>query len=191
MADPSERMQRASVALAVEGGCLVCDPVDADGLDELLAGIGPVLGVCRLLDRHGRDSADLAARHGAPFVEPSELGSTPAFAGIETRVLYRARRWNETALWLPGRRLLVVAEAVGTIPFFLTRPGDRLGMHMLARFRPPRKALDGLDPDTIAVGHGAPVIGHAGPELARALQRPRLEIPLALRTLFSASRRKR
>jgi hypothetical protein len=191
MADPSERMQRASVALAVEGGCLVCDPVDSDGLDQLLAKIGPVLGVCRLLDRHGRDSTALAARHGAPLVAARELGSTPAFASIETRVLYRARRWHETALWLPGRRLLVVAEAVGTIPFFLTRPGDRLGMHMLARLRPPRRALAGLDPDTIAVGHGAPVIGQAGPALARALRRPRLEIPRALLTLFSASRQTR
>ena len=44
IADPSERLQRASTAVAVEGGCLVCDPVDADGLDALLAGIGPVLG---------------------------------------------------------------------------------------------------------------------------------------------------
>ena len=72
IADPSERLQRASTAVAVEGGCLVCDPVDADGLDALLAGIGPVLGVCRLLDRHGRDAASLAARHAAPLVEPGD-----------------------------------------------------------------------------------------------------------------------
>ena len=106
-------------------------------------------------------------------------------------MLYRARRWHETALWLPARRLLVVPETVGAVPFFVSRPGDRLGIHMLARVKPPRAALAGLDPDTIAVGHGAPVIGQAGLDLARALRRARIEIPRALLTTFTATRRKR
>jgi hypothetical protein len=183
LADPDESMQRASCAIAVEGGCLVCDPVDAEGVDELLAGIGPVLGVCQLLDRHGRDSELLATRHGAPRIAPRELASNPAFAGIESRQLYHARRWNESALWLPVRRLLVVPEAVGTNRYFLSHRTDRLGMHLLARFRPP-SALAGLEPDTIAVGHGEPLIGQAAPELRRVLQKARVEIPLAVLTTF-------
>jgi hypothetical protein len=184
LADPGESMQRASCAIAVDGGCLVCDPVDAEGLDELLSGIGPVLGVCQLIDRHGRDCELLATRHGAPRVAPRELASNPAFAGIESRQLYRARRWNESALWLPARRLLVVPEAVGTNRFFLSHRTDRLGMHPLARVRPPTAALAGIDPDTIAVGHGEPLIGQAAPELRRVLQKARVEIPLAVLTML-------
>jgi hypothetical protein len=182
IADPAETMQRASVALAFDGGCLVCDPVDAPGLDEALAPIGPVRGVCQLLDRHGRDCEAVAARHGAPRLAPAELASIAAFAEIETIELYRARRWHESALWLPSRRLLVVAEAVGTLPFFLTRRGDRLGMHTLARFAPPRVALARVDPDTIAVGHGAPLIGGASRELARVLAHARTDIPRSVVT---------
>jgi hypothetical protein len=190
IADPGERMQRASAALAVAGGCLVCDPVDAPGLDEALAGIGPVLGVCRLLDRHGRDSDAIAARHAAPLATPDEITSLAAFAGIEAHQLYRAHRWNEWALWIAERRLLVVPEALGTIPYFLARPGDRLGMHPLARLRPPRIQLAWLDPDTIAVGHGEPVIGQAGHELARVLARARVDLPRAVVTMLRLALRR-
>ena len=114
-------MQRASVALAVNGGCLLFAPVDAEGLDDTLEGVGRVLGVCPLLDRHGRDGAALAARHGAPRLDPpSELGR---FDGVqpelELRDVYRARRWHETAVWLKTPRLLIVPETVGAVPFFV------------------------------------------------------------------------
>jgi hypothetical protein len=186
IADPDERMQRASCAIVASGGCLVCDPVDAPGLDEALAGLGPVLGVCTLLDRHGRDSEAFAARHRAPLVAPDEIPSIEAFAGIEPHPLYRARRWRETALWVPDRMLLVVPESLGTIPFFLGRPDDRLGMHPLTRLRPPRVQLARFDPTTIAVGHGEPVVGGAGIELARVLSRARTDIPHATVTTVRA-----
>jgi hypothetical protein len=185
IAHPDETMQRASTAIAVPGGCLVCDPVDHPGLDEALAPIGPVLSVCRLLDRHGRDSEAVAARHGAPLVAPSEISSITAFAGIEARQLYHARRWSKSALWIADRRLLVVPEALGTIPFFLARRGDRLGMHPFARVRPPRIQLAPFDPGTIAVGHGAPVIGQAEVELARVLSGARRDLPRSVVTTLS------
>jgi hypothetical protein len=190
MAHPQERIQRASVALAVSGGCLVFDPVDAAGLDDVIAGVGRVLGVCQLLDRHTRDAAALAARHGAPHLTPSELGRSTAYPEIETREVYRARRWRETAVWLRERRLLLVPESLGTIPYFLVHPEDRLGMHPLARLKPPRAALAGLDPDTIAVGHGAPVIGGAASDLHHVLRDARRDLPRALLTFVSALRRR-
>jgi hypothetical protein len=190
IADPDERMQRASVALALEGGCLVFDPVDAEGLDDVLGGIGTVVGVCSLLDRHGRDGAALARRHGAPHLTPAELARSTAYPELETRELFRARRWHETAVWLKERRLLLVPETVGTIPFFLARPTDRLGMHPLARLKPPRAALAGLDADTIAVGHGAPALGGAAPDLRKALIGARTDLPSALLTMVSALRRR-
>jgi hypothetical protein len=190
IADPGERMQRASVALAIDRGCLLFDPVDSEALDEALAGIGKVLGVCSLLDRHGRDAAVLAARHGAPRLTTSELGRSTAYAELETREVYRARSWHETAVWLKERRLLIVPESLGTIPFFLAHPGDRLGMHPLARIRPPRAALAGLEADTIAVGHGGPVIGGAAAELRAVLIGARTDLPSALGTTFRALRRR-
>jgi hypothetical protein len=190
IADPVERMQRASVALVVNGGCLLFDPVDATDLDEALAGIGPVLGVCSLLDRHGRHAAVVAARHGAPRLTTSELGRPKAFPELETRAVYRARRWHETAVWLKERRLLIVPESLGTLPLFLAHPGDRLGMHPLARIKPPRAALAGLEPDTIAVGHGGPVIGGAAPDLRAVLIGARTDLPSVLGTTFRALRRR-
>jgi hypothetical protein len=191
IADPDESMQRASVALAIGGGCLLFDPVDAEGLDEALAQIGQVLGVCQLLDRHGRDSGVLAARHGAPRLTPSELARSATYAEIETRPLYRARRWRETALWLKDRSLLIVPEAVGTIPFFLAHPGDSLGMHPLARLKPPRAALAGLEPDTIAVGHGAPLTDGAAQSLQQVLRGARRDLPVSVVTTFRTLLRRR
>jgi hypothetical protein len=190
IADPAERLQRASVALAVGGGCLVFDPVDAEGLDDALAGIGRVLGVGQLLDRHQRDGAALAARHGAPRLTPSELGRSKAYPELETRVVYDAWRWHETALWLRERRLLIVPESIGTIGYFLVHAGDRLGLHPLARLKPPRAALAGLDPDTIAVAHGPPVIGGAAPALRQALIHARGDLPRSLLATFRALRKR-
>jgi hypothetical protein len=190
IANPCERMQRASVALVVDGGCLLFDPVDAEGLDDTLAGIGKVLGVCHLLDRHARDSSALAARHGAPRLTPSELGRSTAYRELELRDVYRARRWHETAVWLKDRRLLIVPESVGTLPFFLSHPGDRLGIHPLARLKPPRAALAGLEADTIAVGHGAPVIGGAAADLRKALIAARSDIPGAFLSIVRSLRRR-
>ena len=180
IADPDERMQRASVALVVEGGCLrLRSRWMPTASMTLLAGIGQVLGVCRCSIATAATPLSLAARHGAPRLTPSELGRSTAYPEIETREVYRARRWHETAVWLTDRRLLIVPESVGTVPFFLAHPGDRLGIHPLARVKPPRAALAGLDPDTIAVGHGAPVIGAAAADLARALRSARARISRA------------
>src|SRR5699024_3715660 len=60
LAHPDERMQRASHALSTDDGVWLVDPVDADGLDDLLAEEGDVAGVVILLDRHKRDAARLA-----------------------------------------------------------------------------------------------------------------------------------
>jgi hypothetical protein len=190
IADPGERMQRASVALAVEGGCLVFDPVDAEGIDDTLAGLGRVLGVCQLLDRHNRDCALLAARHGAPRLTPDELARSTAYPELEVRDVYRARRWRETAVWVASRSLLIVPESIGTIPFFLAHPDDRLGMHPLSRLRPPRASLAGLPADTIAVGHGEPVIGGAAEDLRRVLIGARRDLPSAVVTTFRSLRRR-
>ncbi len=140
-AEPAH-MRRASHALAHEGGVWLVDPVDGEGLDEAIAGLGEVRGVLQLLDRHPRDCAALAARFGAPLLR------TPfarvAGAPFEAVAVMRRRGWDETALWWPEHAVLAVAESLGTAPYYRA-PGEPLGVHPLLRLTPPRTA-GGLRP---------------------------------------------
>lgn len=180
LAQPDERFERTSAALALDGGCVLVDPLDAPALDSALRPIRPVLGVVTLLDRHQRDAAMLAARHGAPRLLPRALGGQGvALPGIEERTVIERARWKEALLWLPDRGLLVCAETLGTNAFFLARPGDRLGMHPLARLFPVAPAFEGLRPETIAVGHGAPLREGAAEAMRQALAGARRDLPRA------------
>jgi hypothetical protein len=155
--------QRASHALADGGGVWLVDVVDGEGVEERVRGLGEPAGVIQLLDRHGRDCAALAERLGVPLHE------TP-FAGVrgspfDVLPIVRRRYWREAALWWAERRVLVVAEALGTARYFLA-PGERLAVHPALRLFPPR-ALAGLDPEHVLCGHGA---GVHGPDAASALR---------------------
>ena len=170
-------MQRAGHALAQNGDVWLVDPVDGEGLDDLIAPLGTVRAVLQLLDRHPRDCAALARRHGVPhIVTPTRgLPGTP----FRTIVVSDHRWWREVALWWPHRRALVVPEALGTGPFFLA-PGERIGVHPGMRLFPPR-ALDGLAPERVLVGHGPPIEGDdVADEVARAIARSRSGLPRLL-----------
>ena len=178
-------MQRASHALAHEGSVWLVDPVDGEGLEDRLARLGEVRGVLQLLDRHPRDCAVLARRHGVPLVQ-TPFDRLPG-APFEAVAVVGRRRWSETALWWPARRALVVAEALGTAPYFPAR-GESLGVHPVLRLTPPR-ALAGYGPEHLLVGHGPPL---HGPDVAervrRAIARSRREIPRWLAGLPAARR---
>ena len=174
----ADHAQRASCAIVVGAGTLVVDPVDGDGLDALLSGLPPVIGVVTLLDRHQRDAATVAERLGVPRLTPIALGgSGVAVDGVEERPVFERRSWREALLWLPDRRLLVCAETLGTAGFLLARSGDPLGMHPFARLRPPRAAFAGLDPQVIAVGHGLPLDHDATESMRYVLRRARRQLP--------------
>ena len=178
-------MQRACHALAHDGGVWLIDPVDGDGLEERIAPLGEVRAVLQLLDRHGRDGGALARRHDVPLL------ATPfdrvAGAPFEPIAVLRRRRWSETALWWPERRALVVAEALGTAPYF-PAPGARVGVHPALRLTPPRP-LAGFDPEHLLVGHGPPLLGGDVPGAVRsAIERSRREIPRWLAGLPRARR---
>ena len=178
-------MQRASHALVHEGGVWLVDPVEGEGLHERIAAHGEVRGVLQLLDRHGRDCAALAVRHGVPHLETpfDGLPGTP----FQTIGLTRRRRWREVALWWPQPAVLAVSEALGTSPFFAA-PGERLGVHALLRLVPPRR-LTGIPARHLLVGHGPPLEGEDVPELiARAVARSRREIPRLLLGMGRARR---
>jgi len=110
---------RTSHALVEGGRVWLVDPIEPGALEERVLALGEPAGVIQLLDRHGRDSESIAARLGVPLhVVPRELPGTP----FELRPVLRNRIWQEVALWWPERRVLVCADALGTIPFFGPAP---------------------------------------------------------------------
>ena len=147
-------MQRASHALVTDDGTWLVDPVDHPHVRERLGTLPPVVGVLQLLDRHGRDCAAMAADLGVPLlVTPTApVAGTP----FEVIVVRDGRTWHETALWWPARHALVVAEAVGTPPYFRASPGQVIGPHPFMRVRPPRM-LEGYPARHVLMGHGNPV----------------------------------
>jgi hypothetical protein len=191
--DAGSAVTRTSTAISVDGGCLLVDPVDGPGLDAALGALGDVVGVCTLLDRHRRDGAKIASRLGCPQLVPSTLagsGEPLVIAGVQERAILAAPGWNESALWLPERRLLVCADSLGTTRYFLSTPEEVVGVHPLLRIRPPVGAFRGLEPVAIAVGHGAPVLEGATAGLQQAIATARSGLPRTWwRMLSSIARR--
>jgi hypothetical protein len=192
---PEEEMRRASHALAVDDEAWVVDPVDAPGLDDLLAEVGEagVAGVVVGLDRHKRDAATVARRHDAPVYVPDwmsgvvedlgevdveRFGRQLADTGFETLTVRDSSipPWQEVGLF--DGETLVVPEAVGTAPYYVARD-ERLGVHPMLRPVPPTRALSGLEPTRVLVGHGAPVLSEATPALRAALANARRNLPAA------------
>ncbi len=169
----SQGMRRTSHALAVDGRVWLIDPIDGDGVEERLRALGAPAGVLQLLDRHDRDGAALAARLGVPLhLVPLSIPETP----FRFLPVLRGRWWKEVALWWPERRILVCADALGTVPFF--RAGDEpAGLHPFLRLRPPR-ALAGLDVQHLLVGHGTGIHGDdAAAAVEHALRTARRRLP--------------
>lgn len=163
-------MQRTSHALLAGDGVWLVDPVDFPGLDDRVRALGRPAGVIQLLDRHGRDCAPVSARLGVPiWITPAAVPGSP-FEVIEVK---RARRWRESALWWPQQRVLVVADAVGTVRYFRA-PGKALGVHPLLRLTPPR-ILCGYEPEHVLVGHGPGIHEDAAIALHVAIRRARVD----------------
>ena len=158
----SEPMTRTSHALSANGHVWLVDALDWPEAIDRARSLGSLAGVVQLLDRHTRDCAALAQRHGVPhLVAPATLPGTP-FEAI--RIAGRLR-WHEVALWWPERRTLVTADALGTNRFFPTA-GDRVGVHPFLKPFPPHQLLR-TEPEHLLVGHGE---GLHGPEAAKALR---------------------
>jgi hypothetical protein len=155
-------LARTSHALEVGGRVLVFDPLDAPGLDERIRALGRPEAVVQLIDRHERDCSLVAERLGVPHLRMRLEASSSR--GELVRVAWN-RVWKEVAFWEPTRRILVVADALGTVGYLIA-PGERLGVHPFLRLRPPR-SLAGLEPRHILCGHG---VGIHGDEAALALE---------------------
>ena len=169
-----EPMARASHALVAVGRVWIVDPVDSPGAVQRAQGLGEVVAVVQLLDRHNRDCEAIASRLGVPrLTVPDAVPDSP----FEVVRVVHWPKWAENALWWPAQRALVVAEAVGTAPLFTLGKGP-VGVHAMLRPVPPRKALGGFAPDHLLVGHGPTVDGDASRDgLRRALDGARRDLP--------------
>lgn len=190
IAYPEEDMQRASHAVVGEdGGVWVTDPVDAPGVDDLIAEYGDLEGIVILLDRHKRDADAIARRHEVPVYVPhwmsgvaSELDAPVErirtdleSSGYGVYKLKDNALWQEAVMFGEADHTLIVPEAVGSAEYFYT--GDRpLGVHPALRLMPPRK-LARFDPERILVGHGEGVFEDAQGALADALDNARKGAP--------------
>lgn len=190
LADAAEAMERASHALAVDGAVWLVDPLEAPGLDDVLADLGEVAGVVILLDRHRRDAAAFAERYGVAVHVPEPLGDAAdrlgvpvepfadelADTGFRARTVVDNRFWREAALVGGDGETALVPETLGTTSAFLA-PGERVGVHPALRLWPPRRKLGDLDPDRLLVGHGSPVLEDAGAAMRDALAGARRRAP--------------
>ena len=170
-------MARASHALASDSKVWIVDPVDDADAMAAVAELGEPAAVIQLLDRHNRDSEEVAERLGIPlFRLPESLPDTP----FEVIDVVDRSIWKEKALWWQDERALVVAEAVGTNPFY--RPGPAgAGIHLGLRLLPPKQALGSYLPNHLLVGHGPPIHGPRATEgLQQAMDRSRRDFPAAL-----------
>lgn len=185
VAHSNEPMQRTSHALVADDGVWVLDPVDHDGLDARLVELGDVTGVCVLFDRHTRDAATIARRHGVAVYLPAWMNGVestldapverldPALGDYEVRRLVDNRFWQEAALY--DGATLYVPETLGTISFYTTA-GERVGVHPLRRLWPPA-GLDDVDLERLLVGHGNGVVAEPAAAVADAVTNARRRAP--------------
>lgn len=190
LAHPDEPEQRASHALAVDGGVWVVDPLEVPEIHEALAELGEVRGVVLLLDRHRRDAAAFADRYDVAVHVPEPLGDAAdrlgvsvepfdgelAETGYRSRPVVDNRLWREAALVSADGATALVPEALGTNRFYAA-PGERVGVSPVLRPFPPRRQLGDLAPDRLLVGHGPPVLEDAAPAVEDALAGARRRAP--------------
>jgi hypothetical protein len=180
--DEGDPLRRTSHALVADGAVWLVDPVAWPEAEARARELGRPRGVVQLLDRHERDCAEVAARLGvAHHVVPTgRIEGAP----FELLPVARSRFWRESALWWPIPRVLVVADALGTVGYFRA-PGEPIGVHPLLRLRPPA-ALRRVFPEHVLTGHGAGVHDDAAHALHRALRTSRRRLPAALWSAFRA-----
>ncbi|MDL0134387.1 hypothetical protein [Halobacterium salinarum] len=190
IAHPEEGMQRASHALAVpnedagEDDVWVVDPVDGEGVDDLLADLGDIRGVVVLMDRHARDAKAVADRHDVPifvpsFVDPEMDAPTQPLGDTLPDTDFQVVRtvdwpvWQEAALY--DGETLVVGDLVGTVEYFLAGR-ERVGVHPMLRLTPP-DALRQFAPERILTGHGEGVLSDGTRALQDAVDGARRRAP--------------
>jgi hypothetical protein len=196
IAHPDEEGYRASHAIVGDNGDVwVIDPIDAPGVDDLLAdlGTGEVAGVAVLSSYHARDAGVIADRYDVPVYLPQWMDR------VEERIDAPVERYSETLgesgfqvrkCKFPGYyeaiayresdRTLYIPDVLGTAPLY-TVGDERIGVYLIARLFPPRE-MDGFVPERILVGHGTGIFEDAAAALTDAITGARRRFPNALMT---------
>jgi hypothetical protein len=196
VAHPDEGGTRVSHAVRdVEGDVWVFDPLDAPGVDDLLAGLGDVAGVVVCADYHARDADALADRHDVAVHVPSFLdrardgttapvetidGSVAGFELTHVRPMYA---WNEAVAYRERDGTLYVPDYCSSHAKF-TVGDERLGFPTFSRLSPPRPVFAEMAPERVLFGHGEGVLDDAAAALDDALSGARRRFPRALVTNF-------
>jgi len=191
IAHPMETMERASHALATDEGVWLVDPLEADGVGDLLSEYGETAGVVLLSNYHLRDADAFADRYDVPVTLPASMTGVAdrlsadvervpvgdEIGGFELIELAHSDIWQEYALC--DGETLRVGESLGGADYL--RVGDeRLGVMLLRRLTPPRDALGDLEPERVLGGHGPGVHEDATGALDEALRYSRRRFPRAL-----------
>ncbi len=163
-----EWMQRASHALVVDGKVWLVDPVDVPEAIEQARQLGEIAGVIQLLDRHPRACKSLAEHYEVPLHRlPDDLPGTP----FQIIPVLSGKAWTERAIWWPDTGTLVVAEQLGTNPYFALSKASPVGVHPMMRGFVHKRVGDKLPVQHLLVGHGAPLHDNAATALATAYSR--------------------
>lgn len=195
LAPPDEGGQRASHAIVGEdGGVWVIDPLDAPGVDELLAEFGTVAGVAVLSNYHARDAGTVAARHDVPVYLPHWMGRVAdrveapieryvqelGTSGLSVHQCSPLPGWQEGIAYRQSDRTLYAPDVLGTGSDW-TVGEERIALFLLARLFPPA-VLEELSPERILIGHGDGVFEDASAALDEALAGARRRFPAAARS---------
>ncbi|MDZ7747007.1 MAG: hypothetical protein U5K28_11050 [Halobacteriales archaeon] len=208
LAHPDEAGQRASHAFnrypdigtgsdetGVGRELWLFDPLDAPGVDELLAENGVVAGVVICSNFHARDAATIAARHDVPVYVPPWLDRaadrlvetdvaverTTEAVGFELHERAPIPGYAEAVAYRETDRTLYVPDVLGTAPLYLAGE-ERLGVYSLLRLFPPRAIFRELSPERILLGHGTGIHTDATATLQMALDTARRRFPRAVAT---------
>lgn len=196
LAHPDETGRRASHAVRdADGDVWMFDPIDAPGVDELLAeladGGGAVAGVVVCSDYHARDGDVLARRYDVPVYVPSSVDRaatridapvervSDGVAGFGFREITPLYAWNEVLAYRERDRTLYVPDSLSSAEKF-TVGDERIGMPTVSRLFPPRQRFDGWCPDRIIFGHGAGVFADADAVLRETFDGARRRMPRAV-----------
>ena len=195
-----DRVERSSTGSRTQSGdgVWLLDPLDAPGVDDLIAEFGEVVGVAVLSNWHARDAGVFARRHDvrvhlpewmtrvegrvdAPVERYATGPGSRGFgdAGFRVRQCHPLPGWREGIAYRESDGTLYVPESMGTAPAY-TVGEERLGLSVIRRPFPPRDRLAGVEPARVLVGHGAGVFEAADEALADALAGARRRFPRAL-----------
>lgn len=193
VAHPDEEGERASHATVGDDGVWIIDPVDAPGIDDMVAEYGDVVGVAVLSSYHARDAGQIASRHGVSVHIPRWMNRIPervdapiefeddvlGDAGFETFHVEPLSLYQEAIAYREADGTLVVPDLLSSGSGYPV--GDeRIGLMLGLRLFPPRDLFEGVEPERILFGHGEGVFRDAAEALDTALAGARRRFPRAL-----------